>query len=173
MSYICAKALTLGGMPYYPGDLIPDDAVLPSRVRALKTSGYITDVAADSAEWAEMPVATGVLEAEGYDGKVVIPIIKDIDGETAEALAVPLTEGEVQMVFAIMQMTVDQAEEEIEKITEEGVLIVLHAADTRAGIKKAAQKRAATLSYTEQKKNEATGGNETIEGNNGMDTQPE
>lgn len=173
MGFICNKALTLGDVPYYPGDLIPDDAVLPSRVRALKTSGYITDVAAGSAEGAEMPVATGVLEAEGYDGKVVIPIIKDIDGETAEALAVPLTEGEVQLVFAIMQMTVDQAEEEIEKITEEGVLIVLHAADTRAGIKKAAQKRAATLSSTGQETNEAASGNATTEGNKATDTQPE
>lgn len=170
MSFICSKALALGGVPYYPGDLIPDDAVLPGRVRTLKTSGYITDVTTGSTD---MPVATGFLEAEGFEGKVIIPVIRKVDGDTAEALAVPLTEDEVQQAFAIMQMTVEQAVEEIEKISAEGILIVLHAADTRTGVKKAAQKRASTLSYTGQEKNESTGGNETTEGNNGMDTQPE
>jgi len=44
MDFICKKGLTLNGKRYAKGDTIPDGEVLESRIRALKSSGYIGDV---------------------------------------------------------------------------------------------------------------------------------
>ena len=41
MSYLCKKAVKLFGKPYQPGDIIPIESVLSTRVRALITCGYI------------------------------------------------------------------------------------------------------------------------------------
>lgn len=170
MSWLCNKALTLGGTAYNPGDTIPDGAVIGTRVRTLKAIGYISDMG-DAAVSEETLLSEEGIAA--FDGKVVIPIIQEVDEDTAEALAVPLTEGEVQRVFAIMQMTVDAAEKEIAEVEEDNVLIVLHAADSRTGIKKAAKKRSEQLSSTADIPNESVGVNETTEGSTETDTQPE
>ena len=104
-----------------------------------------------------------LLEGEGFAGKVIVPIVGKEDGDTAEVMAVPLTEGEVQSVFSIMQMGVPEAEKAISTVSEENILIVLHACDSRSGVKKAAQKRADTLSITEEETNESVGGNDFTE----------
>lgn len=41
--YICLKPVTLYGVQYEPGDVIPSEAVLPTRVRALKNQGVIIE----------------------------------------------------------------------------------------------------------------------------------
>lgn len=53
MSYLCKKAVKLFGKPYRPGDIIPTESVLSTRVRALITCGYIAD--APAAEATEEP----------------------------------------------------------------------------------------------------------------------
>lgn len=53
MSYLCKKAVKLFGRPYQPGDIIPTESVLSTRVRALITCGYIAD--APAAEATEEP----------------------------------------------------------------------------------------------------------------------
>lgn len=53
MSYLCKKAVKLFGKPYQPGDIIPTESVLSTRVRALITCGYIAD--APAAEATEEP----------------------------------------------------------------------------------------------------------------------
>lgn len=53
MSYLCKKAVKLFGKPYQPGDIIPTESVLSTRVRALITCGYIAD--APAAEVTEEP----------------------------------------------------------------------------------------------------------------------
>ena len=63
--------------------------------------------------------------------------------------SISLTEGDVQEVFAVMQMTVDEAAKAIEKIENENILIVLHGADSRQGVKKAAKKQAEKITETE------------------------
>ena len=40
--FICTKALILFGQGYMPGDFIPKEKVLPSRVRTLIREKYIT-----------------------------------------------------------------------------------------------------------------------------------
>lgn len=49
MSYLCKKAAKLFGKPYQPGDIIPAESVLSTRVRALITCGYIADAPAAEA----------------------------------------------------------------------------------------------------------------------------
>lgn len=49
MSYLCKKAVKLFGNPYQPGDIIPAESVLSTRVRALITCGYIADAPAADA----------------------------------------------------------------------------------------------------------------------------
>lgn len=41
--YICLKSVTLYGVQYEPGDVIPSAAVLPTRIRALKNQGVIIE----------------------------------------------------------------------------------------------------------------------------------
>ena len=53
MSSLCKKAVKLFGKPYQPGDIIPTESVLSTRVRALITCGYIAD--APAAEATEKP----------------------------------------------------------------------------------------------------------------------
>ena len=45
MSYLCRKGLNISGTAYKPGDVIPDGAILPNRVRTLKAVGMISEVA--------------------------------------------------------------------------------------------------------------------------------
>lgn len=40
-TYICLKSVTLCGVRYNAGDMIPADAVLPSRIRTLINQGFI------------------------------------------------------------------------------------------------------------------------------------
>ena len=42
MSYLCRKGLNISGTAYKPGDVIPDGAILPNRVRTLKAVGMIS-----------------------------------------------------------------------------------------------------------------------------------
>lgn len=78
MSYICRKALSLGGVTYQPGDAIPDGAVLPSRVRSLTSCGYIV-------EQTDEPAAEAAAPAGENSGSVLyVPIKGDDD------LAVPI-----------------------------------------------------------------------------------
>lgn len=59
-----------------------------------------------------------------------------------------------------MQMSVPDAEKAISEVTEENILIVLHACDTRAKVRKAAKNRADTLIPVEAETNAHAGGNE-------------
>ena len=53
MGYVCVKPVVFGGTEFHPGDAIPDGTILGTRVRALKSSGHITE-----AENVEAPQAS-------------------------------------------------------------------------------------------------------------------
>lgn len=48
MIYLCEKRLMLGGMTYYPGEKIPEQAILPGRIRKLVKSGYLSELKQES-----------------------------------------------------------------------------------------------------------------------------
>lgn len=162
--YICNKSLKLGTKTYNPGDTIPDEAVLGSRKRALISSGYISNIS----EMDEIKTgidAAELIETGGAAGHIMVPIVADDDNSSdlAEMMAVPLSEADAQHVFSIMQMGVPEAEKAIAKVENENILIVLHACDSRVGVKKAAQKKADTLISTKDIKKAPASGN-TVSG---------
>ena len=70
MSYVCAKALRISGVDYAPGDAIPDGAIRPERVRALKTSGFIGELTEEVAPPADKkPEEKVVIEQVTIPGK--------------------------------------------------------------------------------------------------------
>ena len=78
-------------------------------------------------------------------------------------MGIPLNAGEIQEVFSIMQMNVEEATKAIEAAKSENMLIVIHTCDSRAGVKKAAQKKADNLSSTNGSTNDPAGGNEFVD----------
>lgn len=48
MQYLCMKQLTAGCITYYPGDVIPDGAILPERSGKLARNGYIAELSAET-----------------------------------------------------------------------------------------------------------------------------
>lgn len=158
MKLIAQRPISFGGRDYFKGDEIPpEDVINPAVQESMGVLSIVKDEQSAMRETAET-------------GKVTIPVIRDGEGDVADVLSIPLTEGEVQHVFAIMQMTADKAAEAMEEVTSEEVLIVLHAADSRSGVKKAAKKRAEQLSSIEPDQNESVGGNETTEDSTESDT---
>lgn len=155
MRLIAKKPCRFGGKDFFINDQIPEELVLDAEEK--EKIGLISIIKDAEA------VETGVIEAAEFDGKVMVPIIEKEEGDTASVVAVPLSEGEVQTVFSIMQMGVPEAEKAIEEITSDEVLIVLHACDYRSGVKKAAKKRADNLFSKDPANNESVSGIEFSE----------
>lgn len=183
MSYLCRKAIQLNSVAYNPGDIIPEDAILGSRVRTLKSSGYIADAGTDGkAAIGNQPVvytqeeldkkiaeavgaaiegfeqeAVELQYAEGmaFDGVVIIPIRKDGDEENGQQMALPMTPEEIVQAAVIMQHKADDAVKAVAELDNENVLIFLHAVDSRSSVKTAAKKQAGKLSPIDDDKKEA------------------
>lgn len=153
MKLIAKKPCSFGGRNFFVNEEIPPELVVCAETQ--ENLGVLAIVEETSAK---------ILETEGTDDMVIVPVVKEEDGEMAQVMSVPLSIGEAQYVFAIMQMNVPEAENAIEKINEENLLIVLHACDSRTGVKKAAQKRVANISSAQMETNESTGGNDFSEG---------
>lgn len=137
MSYICRKALSLGGVTYQPGDAIPDGAVLPSRVRSLTSCGYIV-------EQTDEPAAGAAAPAGENSGSVLyVPIKGDDD------LAVPIPVDGAAFIFALQQSTADEAAAMVQDVEDGNVLILIHATDSRKSVRAAAKARAAALHPSE------------------------
>lgn len=130
MSYVCTKKLSLGGNDYYPGDTIPDIAILPGRVDKLKAYGYI-------AEQDAPPLAETEADTQDVTEPVfVIPIAAE--GGVTEGSGIIVTEGSVSAAAVILQMTVEQAGEAIKSVEDRTALKLVQALDSRKGVKTAA-----------------------------------
>ena len=149
MKLIAKKPCSFGGKDFFINDEIPVNAVLnPKQQEELGVLSIVS----------EGEAATGILETD-----IAIPVFKSYDGDTAQVMGVPLNIGEIQEVFSIMQMNVEEATKAIEAAKSENMLIVIHACDSRAGVKKAAQKKAGNLSSTNGSTNDPAGGNEFVD----------
>lgn len=115
----------------------------------------------------ELQEETDALQNEVFlsEGALIIPVKGDSDGDNGHQMAVPITPEEIQQVFSILQMNAEEGAKAIADVTNENVLILLHAADGRKTIKDAAKKQADKLFSTEEvstesnKDNESTGTN--------------
>ena len=101
---------------------------------------------------------------------VIIDIVIDSDGENEQHMTVLAKSEEIQQVFSIMQLNVDEGAKAIADMKSENVLILLHAADSRKTVKNAAKEQADKL-FSRTTSNESTSSNEATGTNTeGVDT---
>lgn len=137
--FVCVKPITLSGRNFSYGDIIPDGYVLPERALALIRSNYITSFESGT------PVSeavTPIMPLQDKTGETLITIPISTENGILEVITSSQT---VTTVFSIMQKTVEEAEKDIAGLEDENALILLNAADSRKGIQKAAEERAAQL----------------------------
>lgn len=104
------------------------------------------------------------ISPEAYAGTFMVPVrTEDGEGENAQYISLPMTPEGVVQVVSVMQSKANEGIEAISSITDENVLILIHALDSRVTVKNAAKKQAGTLTPTDTNKNDAQDGNESIE----------
>ena len=138
--FVCKKPITLSGRSFSYGEIIPDGFVLPGRALALVRSNYITEVEGGMLQTEE--AVTPILPFQEDNGETLITIPISTEKGILEATISSQT---AIAVFTIMQKKVEDAEKDIAELEDEDALILLDAADSRKGIKKAAEERSVQL----------------------------
>ncbi len=85
------------------------------------------------------------VDSETLMETVMIDIVIDSDRENEQHMTVLAKSEEIQQVFSIMQLNVDEGAKAIADVKSENVLILLHAADSRKTVKNAAKEQADKL----------------------------
>ena len=86
-----------------------------------------------------------------------------VKGEGGNVTAVSCSAEDIQSVVDVLQMNADDGAKAVANVQSDSVLILLHALDTRATVKKAAQKQHDTLFSADGNSNESVGGNATTD----------
>ena len=86
-----------------------------------------------------------------------------VKGEGDNVTAVSCIAEDIQSVVDVLQMNADDGAKAVANVQSDSVLILLHALDTRATVKKAAQKQHDTLFSADGNSNESVGGNATTD----------
>lgn len=147
MKLIAQKPCSFGGRQFFIGDDVPEELVASPKtqeklgVLAIYRGGA---VAADNTQ--ELTLETGKeiipLSSGEYATQVSIPIQAENGTQALSAAPEAIVEA-----LRIMQMDVKEAEKEIDSAMDENTLIILHACDSRKGIKNACEKRALTFRH--------------------------
>lgn len=160
MILIAQKPCSFGGKKFYVGDIIPDDLVINPENQA--KMGVITIYKGDVIPKDEMRKDEGgareliiPLRSFQNEAEVTIPIVAENGIQGLSVARESLLEA-----IRIMQMDVKDAEKVIENVEDENVLIILHACDSRKGIKNASEKRALTIAHPDD---DETNGFENVE----------
>ncbi len=164
-----------------------DEAALQEGTAILPKDGIPADGKFYTREQAERMVADAVAEAikkqEGQEEQIealrgyaaglegiqpgvlgnTIPISVQMEGsgENSQMMPLPMEPQEIQQVFSIMQMNVDEGAKAIAEASSKNVLILLHAADSRITVKNAAKKQADKLFPADEATNVPGNGNGT------------
>lgn len=101
------------------------------------------------------------IQPDALDSKVLISVYMQGSGENSQMMTLPMEPQEIQQVFSVMQMNVDEGVKAIAEISSENTLILLHAADSRITVKNAAKKQADKLFSADEAINVSDNGNET------------
>lgn len=101
---------------------------------------------------------------EAFVGTFMVPVkTEDNENGNAQYISLPMTPEGVAQVVSVMQSKANEGIEMVSDITDENVLILIHALDSRVTVKNAAKKQAGTLNNTEPDKNDAQDGNTVTE----------
>lgn len=199
MRLIAKKPCSYGGKKFFIGDEIPaelvvniereeklgvisaanDEAGVPEQSGALYSQEQVDEMIADAVanadkgftqEQVDEMIQSAVAELEPFDSDNA-GFTVTVKGEGDNVTAVSCSAEDVQSVVDVLQMNAEDGAKAVASVKSDSVLILLHALDTRATVKKAAQKQHDTLFSAEGNSNESTGGNATTDSNTeGADT---
>lgn len=199
MRLIAKKPCSYGGKKFFIGDEIPaelvvniereeklgvisaanDEAGVPEQSGALysqeQVDGMIADAVANAdkgftQEQVDEMIKSSVAELEPFDSDNA-GFTVTVKGEGDNVTAVSCSAEDIQSVVDVLQMNADDGAKAVTSVQSDSVLILLHALETRATVKKAAQKQHDTLFSAEGNPNKSTGGNATTDSNTeGADT---
>lgn len=199
MRLIAKKPCSYGGKKFFIGDEIPaelvvniereeklgvisaanDEAGVPEQSGALYSQEQVDKMIADAVanadkgftqEQVDEMIQSAVAELKPFDSDNAGFTVA-VKGEGGNVTAVSCSAEDVQSVVDVLQMNAEDGAKAVASVKSDSVLILLHALDTRATVKKAAQKQHDTLFSAEGNSNEPTGGNATTDSNTeGADT---
>ena len=199
MRLIAKKPCSYGGKKFFIGDEIPaelvvniereeklgvisaanDEAGVPGQSGALYSQEQVDEMIADAVanadkgftqEQVDEMIQSAVAELEPFDSDNA-GFTVTVKGEGDNVTAVSCSAEDVQSVADVLQMNAEDGAKAVASVKSDSVLILLHALDTRATVKKAAQKQHDTLFSAEGNSNESAGGNATTDSNTeGADT---
>lgn len=199
MRLIAKKPCSYAGKKFFIGDEIPaelvvniereeklgvisaanDEAGVPEQSGALYSQEQVDKMIADAVanadkgftqEQVDEMIQSAVAELKPFDSDNAgfTVTVKDEGGNVT---AVSCSAEDVQSVVDVLQMNAEDGAKAVASVKSDSVLILLHALDTRATVKKAAQKQHDTLFSAEGNSNESAGGNATTDSNTeGADT---
>lgn len=199
MRLITKKPCSYGGKKFFIGDEIPaelvvniereeklgvisaanDEAGVPEQSGAFYSQEQVDEMIADAVanadkgftqEQVDEMIKSAVAELEPFDSDNA-DFTVTVKGEGDNVTAVTCSAEDIQSVVDVLQMNADDGAKAVTSVQSDSVLILLHALETRATVKKAAQKQHDTLFSAEGNSNESTGGNATTDSNTeGADT---
>lgn len=199
MRLIAKKPCSYGGKKFFIGDEIPaelvvniereeklgvisaanDEAGVPGQSGAIYSQEQVDEMIADAVanagkgftqEQVDEMIADAVAELEPFNSDNA-GFTVTVKGEGDNVTAVSCSAEDVQSVVDVLQMNAEDGAKVVASVKSDSVLILLHALDTRATVKKAAQKQHDTLFSAEGNSNESAGGNATTDSNTeGADT---
>lgn len=199
MRLIAKKPCSYGGKKFFIGDEIPaelvvniereeklgvisaanDEAGVPEQSGALYSQEQVDEMIADAVanadkgftqEQVDEMIKSSVAELEPFDSDNA-GFTVTVKGEGDNVTAVSCSAEDIQSVVDVLQMNADDGAKAVTSVQSDSVLILLHALETRATVKKAAQKQHDTLFSAEGNPNKSTGGNATTDSNTeGADT---
>lgn len=199
MRLIAKKPCSYGGKKFFIGDEIPaelvvniereeklgvisaanDEAGVPEQSGALYSQEQVDEMIADAVtnadkgftqEQVDEMIKSAVAELEPFDSDNA-GFTVTVKGEGDNVTAVSCSAEDIQSVVDVLQMNADDGAKAVTSVQSDSVLILLHALETRATVKKAAQKQHDTLFSAEGNPNKSTGGNATTDSNTeGADT---
>lgn len=199
MRLIAKKPCSYGGKKFFIGDEIPaelvvniereeklgvisaanDEAGVPEQSGALYSQEQVDKMIADAVanadkgftqEQVDEMIQSAVAELKLFDSDNAGFTVA-VKGEGGNVTAVSCSAEDVQSVVDVLQMNAEDGAKTVASVKSDSVLILLHALDTRATVKKAAQKQHDTLFSAEGNSNESAGGNATTDSNTeGADT---
>ena len=171
MRLIAKKPCSYGGRKFFIGDEIP--AKLVVNIEREEKLGVIS-IANDEAgvpeqsgalysqEQVDEMIQSAVAELEPFDSDNA-GFTVTVKGEGDNVTAVSCSAEDIQSVVDVLQMNADDGAKAVANVKSDSVLILLHALDTRATVKKAAQKQHDTLFSADGNSNESVGGNATTD----------
>ena len=107
-------------------------------------------------------IQSAVAELKPFDSDNAVFTVT-VKGEGDNVTAVSCSAEDIQSVVDVLQMNADDGAKAVANVQSDSVLILLHALDTRATVKKAAQKQHDTLFSADGNSNESVGGNATTD----------